>query len=54
MAKKDVGATFAYTDDNEVTYLATVMSTWTDEDTNKEMCTLSLAGKGSTITIENK
>lgn len=54
MAKKEVGDTFAYTDDNDVTYLATVMSTYTDKDTNKDMCTISLAGKGSTITIENK
>ena len=54
MAKKEVGDTFAYTDDNDVTYLATVMSTYTDKDTNNDMCTLSLAGKGSTITIENK
>lgn len=54
MAKKEVGDTFAYTDDNDVTYLATVMSTYTDKDTNKDMCTISLAGKGSTITTENK
>lgn len=54
MAKKEVGDTFAYTDDNEVTYLATVMSTYTDKDTNKDMCTLSLAGKGNTVTVENK
>lgn len=54
MAKKSVGDTFQYVDENDVTYLATVVNTYTDKNTNTDMCTISVTGKGSTIVIENK
>lgn len=52
MAKKNVGDTFSYTADDDVTYLATVLNTYTDED-NTDMVTLSLSGTERIIKVEN-
>lgn len=52
MATKNVGDTFEYTDTDEVTYLATVLNSYDDEDGNA-MVTLSLSGTEKIIKTEN-
>lgn len=52
MAVKNVGDTFSYTADDDVTYLATVLNTYTDEN-NTDMVTLSLSGTERIVKVEN-
>lgn len=52
MPKKNVGDTFEYTDTDDVTYLATILNTYTD-DNNTDMATLSLSGTERILKLEN-
>ena len=52
MAAHNVGDTFPYTADNDVTYLATVLNTFDAED-GTNMATISLSGCDKVIEIEN-
>lgn len=53
MATKNAGDQFEYTDADGNTFYATVINTYTDEDTAKSMCTLSLLGTEKILKLEN-